>query len=275
MLKLGWFSTGRGPGSRGLLQFIQQRIDGGLLDASIRFVFSNREHGEAEGSDAFFKLVDDYHLPLIAFSSGRFARDRGGRLAEHRAAYDLHVRELLRGYDVEVCVLAGYMLIVGPELWRRWPMLNLHPALPDGPTGTWQDVIWQLIGSRASYTGAMVHLANDDLDRGPVVAYFTLPITNPEFDPLWSNIAGRPVSELRHTPGEELALFQRIREEGYQREPYLISETLHALAQGRVQVSDGVVRDAWGQPMEGVCLDEDIERELQRSETAGGGASAV
>ena len=86
MLKVGWFSTGRGPGSRGLFQFIQQRIRAGILDASIEFVFSNRERGQAEGSDAFFALVDSYKLPLVTLSSRWFARERGGRFDEHRSA---------------------------------------------------------------------------------------------------------------------------------------------------------------------------------------------
>ena len=262
MLRVGWFSTGRGPGSRGLLQFIQQRIQNGLLDASIEFVFSNRDHGQAEGSDTFFKLVDGYRLSLVTLSSHRFAQERGGRLADHRSAYDLQVRQLLQAYEVDVCMLAGYMLIVGPDLWHNWSMLNLHPALPDGPKGTWQDVIWQLIESRAARTGAMVHLANDDLDRGPVVAYFTFPITGPSFDTLWPQASSISVADLKLSPGEDLPLFQRIREEGYRREPYLIAETLQALAQGRVQLGDGTVRDATGSPVQGVCLDQEITGQL-------------
>ena len=241
---------------------MQHRMERGLLDASISFVFSNREHGEAEGSDAFFALVDGYGLPLVTLSSRRFAREHGGRFADSRPAYDQQVRELLQAWEVDVCMLAGYMLIVSAELWDHWPMLNLHPALPDGPKGTWQEVIWQLIDARATHTGAMVHLANDDLDRGPVVAYFTLPITGPDFDPLWQETTGRTLEELKRAPGEELPLFQRIREEGYRREPYLISESLQALAQGRLTVAGGTVRDARGQPVEGLCLDDAIEREL-------------
>ena len=42
MIDIGWFSTGRGEGSLGLLRFVQERISRGLLDARIGFVFSNR-----------------------------------------------------------------------------------------------------------------------------------------------------------------------------------------------------------------------------------------
>lgn len=262
MLRVGWFSTGRGEGSRGLLRFVQQRIHEGRLDATIPFVFSNRAPGEAEGSDVFFQLVDSYNLPLVTYSSRQFARYQGGKLADHRVDYDRHVMRLLDGYDIDVCMLAGYMLIVGPEMWRRWPMLNLHPALPDGPKGTWQEVIWQLIENRADRTGAMIHLANDDLDRGPVVAYFTLPIAGPGFDPLWWEVGDRPVSELENSPGENLPLFRRIREEGYRCEPYLISETLQALALGKVALRDGGVAGPKGEAVQGVCLDKEITEAL-------------
>ena len=40
---------------------------------------------------------------------------------------------MLESYGVELLVLAGYMLITGPDLCARFAMLNLHPALPGGP----------------------------------------------------------------------------------------------------------------------------------------------
>ena len=106
-LQMGWFSTGRGEGSRGLLQFVQDRIARGDLDARIEFVFSNRAPGEAEGSDQFFQLVSGYGLPLVTRSSAQFLRDRGGRWAALREAYDAEVRGRLENYAPSICVLAG------------------------------------------------------------------------------------------------------------------------------------------------------------------------
>ena len=45
MLRIGWFATGRGEGSQGLLRFVADAIGAGRLDAKIEFVFSNREPG--------------------------------------------------------------------------------------------------------------------------------------------------------------------------------------------------------------------------------------
>ena len=75
-LDIGWFSTGRGEGSLGLLKLVQERILRGEIDARIRFVFSNREPGEAEGSDRYFQQVRDYGLSLVNFSSQKFSQGR-------------------------------------------------------------------------------------------------------------------------------------------------------------------------------------------------------
>ena len=264
MLRIGWFSTGRGEGSRGLLQFVQQQILGGRLDACIEFVFSNREPGEAEGSDQYFRLVDNFGLPLATLSSSEFRRARPGRFADHREEYDLQVMELLSPYDPDICVLAGYMLIASGAMCRAYNLLNLHPALPTGPIGTWQEVIWELIDSRASHTGAMVHLATEDVDRGPVLSYCTVPITGGKFGPLWAELEQKDLSNLKATQGEDLALFQTIRQAQYQREPYLLLETLRSVAQSQIVLRDQQVGLPDGRSNSaGLCLDEEIKMAME------------
>ena len=123
-------------------------------------------------------LVRSYGIPVVALSSQRYRRERGAsRFAEVREAYDDETLALLDGHAADLHVTAGYGLIFGAVPWRgAGPALNLHPASPDGPVGTWQQVIWQLIESRAEESGAFVHLATEDLDRGPIVTYVTFPI---------------------------------------------------------------------------------------------------
>ena len=276
MLNIGWFSTGRGEGSRGLLRFVQERILAGRLDVRIQLVFSNREPGEAEGSDQFFHLVHGYGLPLATFSSTKFRRARGGGpFAKHREEYDRQVMPLLRQYHPDICVLAGYMLIFGKEMWRRYPSLNIHPALPDGPIGTWQEVVWSLIEGRAKQTGAMIHVATEELDRGPVVSYCTIPITGEPFDPHWSKLAQQDLAQLKATQGEQFPLFQLIRQAEYRREPYLLLEMLRAIAEGRVAIRGTQVLDQAGYPLSltaptGLCLDEEIKQEMARESAEAG-----
>ena len=264
MIEIGWFSTGRGEGSLGLLRFVQDRINRGLLDARIGFVFSNREPGEAEGSDRFFAQVTDYGLPLVTLSSTRFRRARRLPFSEVREDYDRQVMDLLRSYRPDVCVLAGYMLIFSSVMCRWRPMLNLHPALPGGPTGTWQNVVWDLIETKATRTGAMVHLATEDLDRGPVVSYCAFPLTGRCFDAYWEGLKPADLQSLKETQGEEFPLFQAIRQAGYRREPYLLFETLRAVSLGRVSIEDEAVlqrNDISGEMAgsgEGLCLDAEV-----------------
>jgi len=265
MLNIGWFSTGRGPGSQGLLRFVQDRLDKGLLDARIQFVFSNRELDEAEGSDQFLELAGNYGLSLATLSSNKFRREMGGRFADHRAEYDGQVMDLLSGYQPDICVLAGYMLIVGGPMCRRYPLMNLHPALPDGPIGTWQEVVWRLIETNATETGAMIHLATEEVDRGPLISYCTVPLTDSAMVEQRQLLKQQSLDRVKEEQGEEFALFQIIRQAEYQREPYLLFETLRAVAEGRIsirdgQVFDGTQSDSLGtKTFQGICLDPEIQ----------------
>ena len=136
VLRLGWWSTGRGEGSRGLLRAVHGAIASGELNASIEYVFSNREQGEAEGSDEFFGMVESMGVPLVRLSSQRFRRERGGGgMSRHRDAYHDEAMRLTAPYRIDMSVLAGYMLITSPRMCRERTMINLHPALPDAPAG--------------------------------------------------------------------------------------------------------------------------------------------
>src|SRR3990172_7676800 len=126
-LPIGWFSTGRGEGSRPLLTSAVDAIRHRELDPHIPLVFCNPERGE----------------PLPAW----------------RIEYDRQVADLIAPYPFDIGVLAGYMLVFTGEVCNRYPLLNLHPAEPRGPVGTWQEVTWQLIDQRAGHSGVMIPLA--------------------------------------------------------------------------------------------------------------------
>ena len=267
MLRLGWFSTGRGEGSRGLFTCVKDAIDGGDLDAEIAFVFCNREPGEHAGSDGFMELVRSHGIPVVTLSSQRFRRKRGAAsFGEVREAYDAETLTLLDDYTADFNVTAGYGLIFGPEMVRSRPGLNLHPASPDGPVGTWKQVIWKLIESEAGESGAFVHLATDDLDRGPVVSYVTFPIRGTGLDELWAAVDRAPVEELQASHGEDLPLLQAIRRLGVVRERPLLLETLRALADGRLRIAGQQVVDGDGLPMAPLCLNGEVEAAIATPE---------
>ena len=248
-----------------MLRFVANAISNAELDAAIEFVFSNREPGEAEGSDEFFEMVRSYGIPLVTLSSSRYRREHGGgRMCRHREGFDRQAMSLLTSFSPDVCALAGYMLICSGEMCRRYPLLNLHGALPDGPTGTWQSVIWELIGSGATRTGAMIHMATEEVDRGPVLSHCELPIVGGRFEEERRELYGRTTDHIKSEEGEDNGLFKLIRSEGYRREPYLLLSTLRAVSDGRVRVRPGEALDANGEPWAnthaaGLSLTEEIE----------------
>ena len=257
--RLGWFSTGRDKAARDLLTVAQRSIALGEIRAEITFVFCNREPGESKDSDLFHKLVKSYGLPLVSFSSHRFKTDKG---SVWRLDYDREVMNLLQGFEADLCVLAGYMLIVGEEMCQRYNMINLHPAAPGGPKGSWQEVIWQLIDSQAEDTGVMMHLVTPQLDEGPPVAYCTFSIRGKPFDKYWAEIKGQPLEEIKKRQGENNRLFRLIRKHGLAREFPLIISTLKAFSQGKVRIEKGKVVGAAGRPINGYNLTDEIDKQV-------------
>ena len=260
MYRIGWFSTARGEGSRALLTTIQESIQKGQLKAEIAFVFCNRERGQTKETDLFLDLVESYHIPLVCLSAKQFKGKKGiETLTDRRLEYDRQVIELLKGFSPDICVLAGYMLIIGEEMCQRYTMINLHPAVPGGPTGTWREVIWKLIEDEASETGVMMHLVTPELDKGPPVTYCTFPIRGEPFDKHWEEIKGLPVNALTAQQGEDNALFRLIRKEGLKRELPLIVATLKAFTAGRVRIESGKVVDYRGKLVKGYSLTQEID----------------
>ncbi len=257
MYRIGWFSTGRDKAARDLLKTVHRSIKRGDIKAEIVFVFSNREPGEDRESDAFFKLVRSYRMPLICQSSSKFKQrfEKGWR-----SQFEKEAMRRLEGFHPDVCVLAGYMLIVGAEMCHRYPMINLHPAAPGGPKGTWQEVIWRLMEEGAAETGVMMHLVTPQLDEGPPVAYCTFPIRGEPFDKYWKEIEGLPVGEVKAKQGERNALLRQIRKHGLAREFPLIIATLKAFSEGKVRIEKGVVVDEGRKAIEGYNITEEIER---------------
>ena len=244
MYKLGWFSTGRDEAARDLLTTAQKSIASGEIEAEISFVFCNREPGESQESDLFLKLVEGYGIPMVCFSYQRFKdsggasiKEQAGSLPMWRLDYDREVMKRLQGFSPDLCVLAGYMLIVGEEMCHRYNMINLHPAAPGGPKGTWQEVIWQLIDNQARETGVMMHLVTPELDMGPPVTYYTFAIRGEPFDKYWEEIKGHPLEEIREKQGEDNSLFKLIRKYGLEREFPLIISTLKAFSQGKIKIT--------------------------------------
>ncbi len=242
----------------------------GEINARIEFVFCSRDPGEAPASDRFLELVKSYRIPLVTYSYRKFRGQQPdqeadpAKLPAWRLEYDRHVMKRLERFLPDLCVLAGFMLVVGPEMCRRYNLINLHPAAPGGPTGTWKEVIWKLIDLRAVQTGVMMHLATPELDKGPPVAYCRFSIRGGPFDTHWKVIESAPSGSPAWEEARN-ALFNLIRDYGVKRELPLIVATIKAFADGKVRITaDRRVVDASGSPSPGYDLSAEIDAGISK-----------
>jgi len=92
--------------------------------------------------------------------------------------YIKELLEVIKKYQPDYIILAGYMRILPVELLDEYPMrvINIHPSLlPEYPgkdsiTRAWED--------RAALTGVTVHYVNDKMDAGPIIAQETINISD-------------------------------------------------------------------------------------------------
>ena len=268
-MRIGWLSTGRDQAACNLLADVVARAQQDDVELNIKVVFSDRERGEAPESDRFIDLVERLDFPVVTLSSRAgwaTAQKLGVDRTAWRNEYHQAVADLLVPYRPGVLVMAGYMLIASPAMCRRFAILNLHPALPQGPTGTWQQVIWRLLDERAAETGAMIHLATAELDRGPVVSYFRLPIRGDDWDPLWEQFEEKrrtmSVAQIAAAEGEDEPLFAEIRRRGEVREIPLLYQTLRQFAEGHLNTATGAVfAESTRLPLD---LSESVDEEVAR-----------
>ena len=87
----------------------------------------------------------------------------------------------LRGAEVDLVVLAGFLKLVPPAVVAayRGRIMNIHPALlPSfgGPGMYGRRVHQAVIDSGATESGATVHLVDEEYDRGQILAQARVPV---------------------------------------------------------------------------------------------------
>lgn len=132
---------------------------------------------------------------------------------EDRAAYDRALIDLLRGEEVDVVALAGFMRIVGPEVVSAFEgrMLNVHPALLPAFPGT--HAVADALAWGVKVTGVTVHLVDEEVDHGPIVLQEAVEVLA---DDDWDSLEAR-IHEVEHRllPAAVRALAEdRVRVDG-------------------------------------------------------------
>ena len=249
MKRIGWFTTGRGPGSLGLFSTVRSQIRSGEIDAKLSFVFMNREVKGNPNRGKLIAMAEEDGIPVIILPSDGFRNDLKGKdLEAWRSAYGKAMRDRISEHTMDCGVLAGYMLILDPETCLKYDIINLHPALPSTYQGTWEEIVRRVAESDDMTYGSMVHVCTPELDRGTTVAY-------DEFG----------IDDLRAKCESKEDLASALRERQRSREVPLLMETIKMLTEGRVVLVGGRLMDGQGRPVsKAPNLAPSIDRTLER-----------
>jgi len=184
-LKLAVLVSGNGSN----LQAIIDRIEDGGINARIECVVSN--------SPAAFALerAARYGIPTVIQESRGFS---------DRRAYDEALVGILRGYGVELVVLAGFMRILSDVMIGAYPhaIMNIHPALlPAFPGLNPQK---QAIEYGVRLSGCTVHFVDLGTDTGPIILQAAVPV---EQDDTVEALSSRILTEEHRIYPEAVRLF--------------------------------------------------------------------
>ena len=283
-LRIGWFSTGRDEAARNLLKTVHDDLRDSHGPARIEWIFCHREPGdgpdneEAKQRALFLALAEELGIPVKTLSHVRFMpemRQKGLResasaenasplVEKWRHLFGEEVVKVVGEDASDIVVMAGYMLIIGDPELRAFNLVNIHPALPWGPKGTWQEVIHQLIAEDAEEQGIMVHLVTKELDRGPVISYCRLPISGQGWDDLWDRWKSEIAQKASRADRETHPLFKKIRSVGEVRELPLLSGAIREIALGNIVIKDKQIWSHGSRQEKGVDLTATIEEIVAR-----------
>lgn len=100
-------------------------------------------------------------IPVTALNRGVY---------EDRAAADQLIVDELQAVGAEYVIMAGYMRMVTPVMLNAFPdrVVNLHPALLPSFKGA--HAIDDAFNAGVKVTGVTVHFANEEYDKGPIIA---------------------------------------------------------------------------------------------------------
>ena len=156
-------------GSGSNLQAILDAAAHHTIAATVVLVVSNRK--DAYGLvRAELAGVPTLYFPLKPY------KDNG----RGREQYDADLAQVIKPYQPDLIVLAGWMHVLSPAFLNHFPhqVINLHPALPDTFAGTHaiERAYDAYQRGEISHSGCMVHYTIPEVDAGPVIAQAIVPL---------------------------------------------------------------------------------------------------
>jgi phosphoribosylglycinamide formyltransferase-1 len=161
--RIGVLLSGRGSNFVALADSIAA---GRIPGAEIALVISNREGAPG------LALAEARGIKAMAIPSKGLAREEYDRLAV----------EELRKANVDLVCLAGFMRLLSPYFVAAFPqrILNIHPSLLPSFPGL--EASRQALEYGVKFTGCTVHLVDENMDAGPILAQAIVPVRDEDTD---------------------------------------------------------------------------------------------
>lgn len=159
-IKLAVLVSGRGSN----LEAILKAIDDRSLDASVALVLSNKPGVGA------LDIAKRHNVPCAV------VENQGQSRQEHEEA----VQAELSKHTFDYIVLAGYMRVLSPAFLKHYRdangffrVINIHPSMLPAFPG--KNAYEDAFTSGATESGITVHLVDEEVDHGPILAQRAFP----------------------------------------------------------------------------------------------------
>lgn len=205
MLKIAVCVSGGGTN----LQAILDAIDNGMItNAEVKVVISNNKNAYA------LERAKNHGIENLCISPKDYPS---------REAFNETFLEKLDSYEVDLVVLAGFLVVIPPKMIETYRnrIINIHPSLIPSFCGTGYyglKVHEGVLSRGVKVTGATVHFVDEGTDTGPIILQKAVEV------------------EQDDTPE---ILQRRVME---QAEWIIMPKAIDLIANGRVSVVDGRVR---------------------------------
>ena len=158
-MKLAIFGSGRGSNFQAILNHIQSN----KLHADVSVVIVNNENAPMK------QIAENNGIPVISVSSQLFPK---------REDHEKQILEQLENYEFDLIILAGYMRLLSHSFIERYTnrILNIHPSLLPSFPGLHAHK--QALEYGVKVSGVTVHLVDQSLDGGRILAQRCVPVNN-------------------------------------------------------------------------------------------------
>jgi phosphoribosylglycinamide formyltransferase 1 len=156
-IKLGVLASGAGSNFEAIAQAIAQQT----LSAQVEVLIYNNPQAKV-GARA-----QHYDIPAQLLNHRDYAS---------REALDQAIVDVLRQYNIELVVMAGWMRVVTPVLLEAFPkrVLNIHPSLLPSFKGI--RAVEQAIAAGVKITGCTAHWVVPEVDSGEILVQTAVPV---------------------------------------------------------------------------------------------------